>query len=100
MWFRSGRDRHCVDQLLGTQAPRTRMREIAFVVLVPFVRHDGKLVSARGADRPHQMFGIEAALKKIGSQCFQKRGVARRIARTDIIDWIDDSDAEKITPDA
>src|SRR4051812_40554484 len=46
------------------------------------------------------MLGVKGALKKIGGQRLQKRWVAGRIARANVIDWIDNSNAEEIAPNA
>ena len=45
-----------------------------------------------------EMLGVELVRDKMGGRRVQKLRVRRRVARTDIVDRVDDSPAQKLAP--
>ena len=98
------RDRagHPVDGVvedLGRQPPGGRVRVVDLVVLVPLVRRDRELIRPRLADQPDDVPGVEAALDELVGQVVEQLGVGRRVAGADVVERLDDPDAEEVAPE-
>src|SRR6266852_1259597 len=76
------------------------MGVIELVVLVPGVGGDGLLINARLANRADQVLDIPTALYELFGQTVEQPGNAGRIAGPDVVDRLDDSDPEQVTPNA
>ncbi len=91
---------HRVEQHLGRQPAGHRMRVVDLVVGVPLVRLDRQLIGPRLADQPHDVPHVEAALNELLGQVVEQLGIARRVARADVVERLDDPDARTGSPRA
>src|SRR5262249_57494836 len=74
-----------VEQLLGIQTPRQRVREIRVVVGVPLVGVEAQLIRSRIDDRADQMPQIVLVLDEILGQRIEKLRADWRITCTDMV---------------
>ncbi len=82
-----------VERLRG-QAPGHGMRVIDIVILVPLVRGNRLLINPRFANGAHDLLYVEAAGHEFPGEAVQKLGIGRRVAGPDVIDRLNDADAE------
>ncbi len=94
----NSRDR--VKEHLGRQPAGDRVRVVRLVVLVPLVRLDRKLVGPRLADQRDHVAGVEAALEELLGEVVEQRGVGGCVPRADVVDRLDDPDAEQVAPES
>src|SRR5204863_8240062 len=76
------------------------VRIIHFIVLVPFVWQERKLVGAGLANQPYDMPHIEFTVDELMREVFQQGWVARRVACAGIVERLDDAHTGKISPEA
>ena len=76
------------------------MGKIDLVVLVPLVGAHGKLVGAGLADQLDDVSNIEAALNEFLLKVCEQFGIGRRVAGSNVVDGIDDTNAEEVAPKA
>ena len=74
------------------------VRVVHVVVLVPLVRDDRVLVGPRFADQLDHVPRVEAALDELLRQAVEQLRIARRVAGADVVDRLDDADAEQVAP--
>src|SRR6478609_3497999 len=74
------------------------MSVIAPVILIPLIAGDRELIRPRLANRPQNVLGIEAAGDEILGQGVEQLGIRRRVAGANVVDRLDDADAEQISP--
>ena len=75
------------------------MREIDLVVLVPFVCANGELIGPGLADERQNGASVETALDEFFFEITQELGIGGRVAGPNIVNWVDDSDAEEVPPE-
>ena len=90
---RAGDPVHRVEQDLGRQPAGRGMRIVDLVVGIPLVGLDRQLIRARLADQPHHVPHVEAALHELAGQVVEQLGIARRVARPQVVQRLDDADA-------
>jgi hypothetical protein len=88
-----------IEQGLGWQPPRVRMRVVQRVVLVPAVGLERALIGLRAADEAHQLARVEAALHERARELIEQLRVGGRVARADVVDRLDQAHAEEVAPD-
>ena len=87
-----------VEQHLGIQGARQRMRVVGAVFPVGWVGPAAELVGPGAHDGFHQMAKIMVVVPEVLCQCRQQPGVGGRIGRAEIVDRLHHSSAEKIAP--
>ena len=87
-----------IEENLGRQTPRHGVRVVATVVAIPFVGFDRELINTRIANRSHQVADIKVAFNELPFEISKQLGNARRIASSNIIDRLDETLAEQVSP--
>ena len=78
-----------------------RVRVVDLVVLVPLVRGDRELVGARLADQADRRGGRRSRwLDELPRQIVEQLRIGRRVAGADVVERLDDADAEQVAPEA
>lgn len=88
-----------VGQDFGSQALPIVAGKVPMVGSIRFVGDAGTLVRLRKEDRFEKLFLTEARFAKMASQGIEEFGIGGRIGGSHIIDWVDDTDAEEVSPD-
>ena len=96
---RAGHPVDRVQQDFGRQPPGGRVRVVDLVVGVPRVGLDRELVRPRVQISAHEVPDVEAALDELVGQVVEQFGIGRRVAGADVVERLDDPDAEQIAPE-
>ena len=87
-----------IEQLLGGQSPRRRMREIQRIVIVPLVRPERPLVGLAACHFPDEPLQIETVGDEPAGQLIKQWRVGRRVAGPNVINRIDDAATMQVAP--
>ena len=87
-----------VEERLGRQPPGQGVGVVDPVIVVPLAAFDRQAVGSRRTDFQQQLPHIEAAVDERLREVVEERRIAGRIARTDVVDRVDDAGAEEIAP--
>ena len=96
--FRHLRD--AVAEHLGLDPPHAGVGEVPLVAFVAGVGLRRPLIGLREADIAHQPLEVVLVLDQLAAKLLVKLGIDRRIADANVVDRLDDADAEEVGPDA
>ncbi len=97
---RPGHEIDGVVEHFGGESACLGVGEIDLVVLVPLVGPDGELVGAGFAYFRGEGADVESRPHEAVREMIEEPGIARRIARADVVEGLDDAGAEQVAPDA
>ena len=89
-----------VEEDLGGEPAGHGVGIVGAVVGVPLVGGEGELVGARLHDGALEVADVEAALDELLGEPGEEFGIGGRIAGADIVDRVDEADAEEVAPHA